>query len=90
MAATTAGRDAGTRRMAKHGGKREGAGRRPAGRDERLVRFSRDLADKATFIARDRGQSVAEYLDSVARSRIDRDYAEIARRAIEPPAEGGE
>lgn len=71
-----------------HGGKRLGAGRRSTERDDRPVRFPRDLADKATFIARDRGQSVSEYLEVITRTRIDRDYAMIAKRALEGPTEG--
>jgi hypothetical protein len=61
----------------KHPGR---TGRPKSGADNKSVKFDRVLAGKAELIARDKGVTVAEYLNAIARAAIERDFNAIVKR----------
>lgn len=59
---------------------------RPKGdRDDVTVKVPRSIAAKSKAIAKDRGQTLAEYLEEKLAVPVDKDYAAMLRRIDETP-----
>jgi hypothetical protein len=62
-------------RPSKHGGVRKGAGRPPSeSRKEASVRIDSKLLAQARMVSSRRGVSLADYLASLLRGPVDRDF----------------
>ena len=49
-------------------------------RDDKTVKFDRELADKASFVCARRQITMAEYLSEMCRSRIEKDFQQATRK----------
>jgi hypothetical protein len=64
-----------------HGGERAGAGRPKAARDDISVKIDRAVAAKAMYLARLRGQTLAEFLTEKVRPDIEREFQKSSQGA---------
>lgn len=59
--------------------KKRGGRPKTSERQDVSIKFDKTLAGKARLISQGRGISMAEYLEEMTRSLIDRDYAKLLR-----------
>lgn len=58
--------------------------RKKTNRNDKAVKFDRNLGMKAGFIAEFRGIPIAEYLSEMCRKQIESDWIEV-NKAVSPP-----
>jgi len=71
-----------------HGGKRKGAGRPAAARDDVPVRLDRETASTIMFVARDMGMTMGDYIVKAIHKTLMKDFEAMAAKRLAKPAEG--